>query len=79
MNIGGLYTYRDSRRLHKTKELDEWFLEVDEDTPLVLLEVHNLSASLSGAVKSYKILTANGEIGWISGIQDFFYELTGEP
>ena len=76
MNIGGLYTYRHSRRLHKTKELDEWFLEVDEDTPLVLLEVHNLSASFSGAVKSYKILTATGEIGWISGIKDFFYEVS---
>lgn len=76
MNIGGLYTYRHSRRLHRTKELNEWFAEIDEDTPLVLLEVYYLSASFSGVIRAYKVLTATGIIGWISGDKEYFHELS---
>ena len=76
MKIGGLYTYRHSRRLHRTRELNEWFAEFDEDTPLVLLEVYNLPASFSGVIRAYKVLTSTGIIGWISGDKEYFHELS---
>ena len=78
MNIGGLYTYRHSRRLHRTKELNEWFAEFDEDTPLVLLEVYNLPASFSEVrvIKAYKVLTSTGIIGWMIGAKEYFHELS---
>lgn len=75
MNIGRLYTYNYSRLLHETKELTEWFIEIEEDTPLVLLELYK-PASFSGVVKSYKVLTSNGLVGWISGLEEFFRELS---
>jgi hypothetical protein len=76
MNIGGLYTYKHTRRLHKTQELNEWHKEVELDTPFVVLDIQMIPSSFSGLVKSYKILAATGEIGWISGVQEFFHELS---
>jgi len=69
MNIGGLYTYSHERRLHTCNRLNEWFTNVSMETPFVLLEVKPIPASFSGVVSAYKILTPNGDIGWISAIK----------
>jgi len=74
MNIGGLYTYADQRRLHKDEECNEWFVEVSSETPFVILDIKE--ATRIGVVKAYKILTANGDVGWFSGLKEYFVELT---
>lgn len=75
MKIGGLYTYTDWRRLHKTKDLMEWVVDMPNKTPFVLLEVQEVSRTF-GMTKSYKILTTNGDIGWIHGLKQCFRKLT---
>lgn len=76
MNIGGLYSYYHRRRLHKESDCEEWFLEISGKIPFVLLGIETNKKSLTGLVKSYKILTANAEVGWISGIEEYFEEVT---
>ena len=76
MNIGGLYTYSHERRLHTCNRLNEWFTNISNETPFVLLEVKQIPHTFSGVVCAYKVLTSDGEIGWISGIKEFFQELS---
>jgi hypothetical protein len=74
MKIGGLYTYAGQRRLHEDQECNKWFVEVSSETLFVLLDIKETTRI--GVVKAYKILTANGDVGWISGLKEYFVELT---
>ena len=75
MNIGKLYTYNTSRRVHETVDFQRWFVEIRENTPFIILGMTNLPEIFSGVVKGYKVLTSDGEIGWISGIEESFKEI----
>ena len=72
MNIGGLYTYPDQRRLHKDYRLGEWIGYVSEQSPFVMIEIKGVIPLFT----VYKILTTDGEIGWIYGIKEYFKEVT---
>ena len=76
MNIGGLYTYPDQRRLHTDYSLDEWIGHVSEQSPFVMIEVKQIIRRYHGHITVYKILTADGEIGWIYGMKEYFKEVT---
>jgi len=49
-------------------------IEVSSETLFVLLDIKETTRI--GVVKAYKILTANGDVGWISGLKEYFVELT---
>jgi hypothetical protein len=72
--VGKLYKYADQRRLHEDQECNKWFVEVSSETLFVLLDIKETTRI--GVVKAYKILTANGDVGWISGLKEYFVELT---
>jgi len=74
MNIGRLYTYPFQRRLHKDEECCEWFVQVSNETPFVILDIKEYTRI--GVSKAFKVLTASGDIGWICGLKELFVEIT---
>lgn len=77
MNIGKLYTYRHERILFQDENREKRQSVIRTNEPFVILEKStkpSLIIDLNSDI--YKVLTAKGEIGWITGVPKNFQEVS---
>lgn len=83
VQIGALYSYTTSRTLYEDEDRESYLSSIDANEPFVVLHISKKPAliielTIELTTNVYKVLTAKGVIGWISGVPKLFQQIKQE-